>query len=109
MLGIDIANLEPDHHRVPEGASRVPGDFKKSRAEKEDDPRIGRRAELPVDRQAQHIPVELLAPAQVGGAQQDPAAQYLHAAILAAHTPSGTGTALAEHVLAAYSPLHDLR
>jgi ubiquinone/menaquinone biosynthesis C-methylase UbiE len=78
MLGVDIPHLEPEPHGVTGAAGRVPGDFQEPRAEKEDHAGIGRRAELPVDRQAQHIPVETLAAAQVGRPQQDPAAQYLH-------------------------------
>src|ERR1700690_597456 len=87
MFSVDIPHLKPEHHRVTGGASRVPGNFQEPRAEKEDHPGLGRRAELPVDRQAQHIPVEMLAAAQVGRSQQDPAAQYLHATILTSMPP----------------------
>src|SRR6266487_681984 len=39
MLGVNIPHLEPDHHhRVPGSAVRVPGDFQKACAEKEDHP-----------------------------------------------------------------------
>jgi hypothetical protein len=64
MLGVNIPHLEPEHHRVPGSAIRVPGDFQKACADKEDHPGIGRRAELAVDRQAQHVPVEVAASAQ---------------------------------------------
>lgn len=56
--------------------------FQQSRAEKEHHPRISRRTELPENGQAQHVPVETAAPAQVSRPQQNPAAQYLHATIL---------------------------
>jgi hypothetical protein len=61
----------------------VTGHFQKSRAEKEHHPALSRRSELPVGRQAQHVTVEVLASVQVGGSQQNAAAQYVHAIILA--------------------------
>jgi len=90
MLSMNLPHLEPDHHRVtgvPRGLTRY---FQQSRAEKEHHPRISRRAELPENGQAQHVPVETAAPAQVSGPQQNPAAQYLHATILtdSAATPA---------------------
>jgi hypothetical protein len=51
---MDIPDLNPDHHRVPRGASRVPGDLEQSRAEEEHHPRMVWRAELPVDGQIVH-------------------------------------------------------
>lgn len=45
-------------------------------------------AELAVDRQAQHVTVEVPASAQIDGVQQDPAAQYIHATILIAGVKS---------------------
>lgn len=83
MFSLDIPHLEPDHHRLPGGARRVPGNFQQPGAEEEHYCGIGRRAELAINRQAQHIPVEMAAAAQVGGAQQDPAGQDFHTAILA--------------------------
>jgi hypothetical protein len=59
MLGIDIPYLNPDHHRVPGRAVRVPGDLEQSRAEEEHHPGIAGRAELPVDGQAQYVTVEV--------------------------------------------------
>jgi serine phosphatase RsbU (regulator of sigma subunit)/integral membrane sensor domain MASE1 len=50
-------------------------------AQGEDQPTIVRRAELPVDGQAQRVAVEAAAPVQVGGPQQDPAAQNVHVTI----------------------------
>jgi hypothetical protein len=75
MLGADIADLDPDHHRAPGRAGRVPGDLKQPLAEGEHQPGIVRRAELPVDGQAEQVAVEAAAAVQVAGAQQDPAAQ----------------------------------
>ena len=75
----------------------MPGNFQKPWPEKEHHSRIVRRPELSVDRQTQHIPVEMAASAQVGWAQQDPAAQYLHPTIVAAPTP---GQSSDEHVRA---------
>ena len=81
VLGVNIADLDPDHHRVPGRVSRVPGDLKQPLAEEEHQPGIVRRAELPVDGQAEQVTVEAPAAVQVAGAQEDPAAQNVHAAI----------------------------
>jgi hypothetical protein len=84
VLGVDIPYLNPDHHRLSERAGPVTGDLEQSRAEEEHHPRIVRRAELPVDSQAQDIAVEAAAAVQVAGPQEDPAAQNVHATISAA-------------------------
>jgi hypothetical protein len=81
VLGVNIADLEPDHHRVPGRVGRVPGDLEQSLAEEEHQPGIVRRAELPVNGQAEDISVEAAAAVQVTRAQQDPAAQNVHATI----------------------------
>ena len=81
LLGMDIADLDPDHHRAPGRAGRVPGDLEQPLDEEEHQPWIIRRAELPVDGQAQQVTVEAAAAVQVAGAQQDPAAQDVHATI----------------------------
>jgi hypothetical protein len=81
VLGVDIPYLNPDHHRVSRRAGHVPGDLEQSRAEEEHHPRIVRRAELPVDGQAQYAAVEAAAAVQVAGPQEDPAAQNVHATI----------------------------
>jgi hypothetical protein len=52
MLGVNIADLDPDHHRAAGRAGRVPGDLEQPLAEEEHHPGIIRRAELPVDGQA---------------------------------------------------------
>ena len=83
VLGVDIPYLDPDHHRVPGRAGRVPGNFEQSRAQEEHHSGIVPRAELPVDGQAQDIAVEAAAAVQVAGAQEDPAAQNIHATISA--------------------------
>ena len=67
----------------PRWVGRMPGDLEKARTEKEYRPGIFRLAELPVDGQAQNVAVEATAPAQVAGAQEDPAAQNVHATIRA--------------------------
>lgn len=81
VLGVNIADLDPDHHRAPGRAGRLPGDLEQSLAEEEHQPGIVRRPELPVDRQAQQVTVEAAAAVQVAGAQQDPAAQNVHVTI----------------------------
>ena len=81
VLGVNIADLDPDHHRVPGRVSRMPGDLKQPLAEEEHQPGIVRRAELPVDGQAEQVTVEAAAAVQVAGAQEDPAAQNVHATI----------------------------
>ena len=81
MLGVDIPDLDPDHHRVPGRAGRVPGDLEQPLAKEEHQSGIIRRAELPADAQAEQVTVEAVAAVQVGGAQQDPAAQNVHATI----------------------------
>jgi len=75
------------------GARRGPGEFEQPWPQKEHHARIVGRAELPVDRQTQHVLVETSASAQVGGAHQDPATQDLHSTIVAA-VPPRTGFAL---------------
>ena len=62
-------------------AGRGPGDLEQARAEEEHQAGIIRGAELPVDGQAQDVAVEAAAAVQVAGAQQDPAAQNVHATI----------------------------
>jgi hypothetical protein len=84
VFGVNIADLDPDHYRAPGRAGRVPGDLEQSLAEEEDQPGIIRRAELPVDGQAQQVTVEAAAAVQVAGAQQDPATQNVHGTISAA-------------------------
>ncbi len=58
VFGVHIAYLDPDHHRVPGRAGRVPGDLEQPLAEEEHQPGIIRRAGLPADGQAQDIAVE---------------------------------------------------
>jgi hypothetical protein len=82
VLGIPY--LDPDHHRLPGRAGPVPGDLEQAGAKEEHHPGIVRRAELPVDGQAQDVAVEAAAAVQVAGPHQDPAAQNVHAAISAA-------------------------
>jgi hypothetical protein len=84
MLSVHVPHLGPDHHRVSRRAGRAPGHFRQSRAGEEHHPGISRSAELPADRQARHVAVETAGSAGVGGAQQNPAAQYVHGTILAA-------------------------
>jgi len=81
VLGVHIADLDPDHHRAPGRPGGVPGDLEEPLAEEEHQPGIVRRAELPVDGQAEQVTVEAAAAVQVAGAQQDPAAQNVHATI----------------------------
>jgi len=59
----------------------MPGDLEEPRTEEEDHPGIIRRAELPVDGQAQDITVEAAAVAQIAGPHQNSAAQNLHVTI----------------------------
>jgi hypothetical protein len=87
MLGVDVPHLKPDLHRVPRGAAGAPGHLQQPAAEEEHRPRISRGAELPVDRQPQHVAVEAATSAEIGGPQQDPAAQDVHAPIVAAGVP----------------------
>ena len=81
MLGADIPDLDPDHHRVPGRADPVAGDLEQPLAEVEHQTGIVRRAELPVDGQAEQVTVEAAAAVQVAGTQQDPAAQNVHPTI----------------------------
>jgi len=78
VLGVDIPDLDPDHHRVPCRDGRMPGHLEHARTEEEHHPGIIRRAELPVDGQAQRVAVEAAAAVQVAGPQQDPAAAELN-------------------------------
>jgi uncharacterized protein (DUF302 family) len=81
VLGADVPDLDPDHHRALSRAIRMPGDLEEPLAEEEDHAGIFWRAELPVDRQAQDVAVETAAAVQVAGPHQDPAAQNVHATI----------------------------
>ena len=81
VLGAHIPYLDPDHHRAPGRAGRVPGDLEQPLAGEEHQAGVIRRAELPVDGQAEQVTVEAAAAVQVAGAQQDPAAQNVHATI----------------------------
>jgi len=65
----------------PGGPAAGPGDLEQPLAEEEHQPGIVRRAELLVDGQAEQVTVEAAAAVRVAGAQQDPAAQNVHAAI----------------------------
>ena len=56
--GAGIPYLDPDHHRAPGRAHRVPGDPGQSRAGEKHHTRIIRGAELPVDSHAQDVAVE---------------------------------------------------
>ena len=58
VLGVDIPDLHPDHHRLPGRAGPVPRDLKQAGAKEEHHPGIVRRAELAVDGQAQYVAVE---------------------------------------------------
>jgi hypothetical protein len=58
VLGVNVADLDPDHHRPSGQAGRVPGDLKQPLPEEEHQPGIVRRAELPVDAKAQQVTVE---------------------------------------------------
>ena len=81
VLRVHVAHLDPDHHRAPGRPGRGPGDLEQSLAEEEHQPGIVRRAELPLDGQAEQVTVEAAAAVQVAGTQQDPAAQNVHATI----------------------------
>jgi len=69
MLLADVPHLDPDHHRAPGSAGRLPGDLKQSLAKEENHARmVVRRAELPVHGQAQDVTIEAQAAVQVAGA-----------------------------------------
>jgi hypothetical protein len=67
----------------PGRPAACPGDLEQPLPEEEHQPGIVRWPELPVDGQAEQVTVEAPAAVQVAGAQQDPAAQNVHAAISA--------------------------
>jgi hypothetical protein len=79
LPGADIADLDPDHHRAPGRAGRVPGDLEQPLTGEEHQPGIIRRAKLSVNGQAEQVTVEAAAAVQVTRAHQDPAAQDVHA------------------------------
>src|SRR5580700_1234162 len=84
MLSVQVPYLEPDHHRLIRRAGRAPRDFQQPSAEEEHHRRVSRGAKLLIYGQAEHVTIEVPAAAQVYGAQQNPAAQYVHATILPA-------------------------
>jgi hypothetical protein len=71
----------PNHRGRAGRTGRAAGDLEESRAEEERHAGIVRRAEFPVDGQAQDVAVETAAAVQVAGPQQDRAAQNVHATI----------------------------
>ena len=75
VLGVNIADLDPDHYRATGRAAACPDTSSSPWPRKEHHSGIIRRAELPVDGEAQQVTVETAAVVQVAGAQQDPAAQ----------------------------------
>jgi hypothetical protein len=91
VLGVNIPYLDPDHHRTPRMARRMPGDLEQCLAEEEHDPRIFRRTELAVNGQAQYVTIEAATPVQVGRPQQDPAAQNVHVTISALQDSASAG------------------
>ncbi len=64
----------------------MPGDLEQPLAEEEHHPGTVGETELPVNGQAQHVPVEAPAAVEVAGPQQDPAAQNVHATISASRS-----------------------
>jgi len=68
VLGVNIPDLDPDHHRAPGPPGAVPGDLEQPLAEEEHQPGIVRRAKLAVDGQAEQVTVEAAAAVQVAGA-----------------------------------------
>jgi hypothetical protein len=82
VLGADIPDLQPDHHRGPGGPGACPETSSSPWPMKEHGSGIVHRPEpeLAVDRQVQYIAVETPAPVQVGRAQQDTAAENLRPA-----------------------------
>jgi len=82
VLGVNVPYLDPGHHHwAPGRPAACPGDLEQARAGEEHHAGIVRGAEVPVDGQAQRVAVEAAAAVQVAGAQQDPAAQNVHATI----------------------------
>ena len=83
ILGVNIADLQPDHHERPEGRPACPETSSNPGPRKNTSPgwRAGR---TPGRSPGPAAPIEMAAPTQVGGPQQDPAAQDVHAPILAA-------------------------
>ncbi len=69
----------------------MPADLEQPLAGKEDHPGIVRRAGLPGDGQAQDVAVEAAAAVKVAGAQEDPAAQDVHATIPASRSVTREG------------------
>ena len=81
MPGMDIPDLDRDQHRAPGGPTACPETSSSPWPRKNTSLGSCRPAELPVDGQAEQVTVEAAAAVQVAGAQQDPAAQDVHATI----------------------------
>ena len=92
MLLQDIPHLDSDHQRAPRRAECVSADPEQSLAEEENHPGAVRRAELPVDGQAQDVAVEAEASVRVAGEDEDPAAYNVHVTTLG-HTGEQAGRA----------------
>ena len=81
MLGVNIPDLDPDQHRAPGRAGRMPGDLEHPGRGKNSSPGSSGGPNSRQIRQAQQVTVEAAAAVQAAGAQQDPAAQNVHATI----------------------------
>lgn len=82
VLGVDVSDLEPQRDRISGWVGGLTADLEKTVAREEDQAgRVG-AAELSVDGQAQQVTIEAVAAGEVGGTQENSAAEYLHAAIL---------------------------
>jgi hypothetical protein len=95
VLGPYVTDLQPDPKRSGWLVVECAGYLKQSLAEEEDQPWILRRPELAIDRESEDVPVETAAALWVGWAQQDTAAEYLHAPIMPWRGPPGTATHMA--------------
>ncbi|EGJ75936.1 hypothetical protein STTU_3147 [Streptomyces sp. Tu6071] len=73
-----VGDLEPDAERGRRGFGGTARDLQEAVAQEVDDAALLARAELPVHGEAELAAVEIAGAVGVRGAQQNPAAQYLH-------------------------------
>ena len=96
VLGVHVAHLQPQRETAGRSVLRSARDLQQAVAEEEHRPRRLGRPELAGDGQTEGVAVEAHRGGAVGGVQQDPAAQYVHAGHAAGSrlTPPGDATSI---------------
>lgn len=78
VLDAEIPHLQPQGQIANFCPVSDSGDFEETSTEEEDESRISRITELPVDGKTHRVAIELLTALEVRGPQQDSTAEYVH-------------------------------